>query len=523
MTCRYTLICFSVVLLLMAGTAFCADKQDVANSSMLDRLQAALKDKNRYQQLKVRKIDSLKKELDFNSKSVVERFSKTRDIVQEYKSYNFDTAFSYSLSQYRLAVESHSLQNVLLTKLDIADILISAGMYKEAEDTLSSIPFNLLSASRYDYYYSVMSRLSYDLAEYSQNPHYAAIYTASGLTYTEHLLAMFPPESFMYAINYANKLIHTNQSVEAIRYIESMLLQHKIDDHTRAIIYSMLGKLYQKEGNSSKAVEMFARAAILDVKSAVVEATALRDLSFLLFSKGDTKNAYVLIHQALNDANFYGAKLRKLQVIGILPTIELEKLNDVESKGMAMLYLIVGLAIAIVALALLVMVVLRQIKMLKSTRGELISTLNRLKDVNLQLEQTSKVKDEYVSYYFSISTDYIDKIEAIKRRLQQQLVAKRYDEAKLSLDKVDVKSEREMLLVNFDRTFLKLFPDFLSRFSTDLVKGKDDAEDLHLSMELRIMALIQMGITDNDKISKILNLSIKTVYTYKAKIKGYLS
>ena len=161
--------------------------------------------------------------------------------------------------------------------------------------------------------------------------------------------------------------------------------------------------------------------------------------------------------------------------------------------------------------------------MLKSTRGELISTLNRLKDVNLQLEQTSKVKDEYVSYYFSISTDYIDKIEAIKRRLQQQLVAKRYDEAKLSLDKVDVKSEREMLLVNFDRTFLKLFPDFLSRFSTDLVKGKDDAEDLHLSMELRIMALIQMGITDNDKISKILNLSIKTVYTYKAKIKGYLS
>jgi hypothetical protein len=268
---------------------------------------------------------------------------------------------------------------------------------------------------------------------------------------------------------------------------------------------------------------MFARAAILDVKSAVVEATALRDLSFLLFSKGDTKNAYVLIHQALNDANFYGAKLRKLQVIGILPTIELEKLNDVESKGMAMLYLIVGLAIAIVALALLVMVVLRQIKMLKSTRGELISTLNRLKDVNLQLEQTSKVKDEYVSYYFSISTDYIDKIEAIKRRLQQQLVAKRYDEAKLSLDKVDVKSERELLLVNFDRTFLKLFPDFLSRFSTDLVKGKDDAEDLHLSMELRIMALIQMGITDNDKISKILNLSIKTVYTYKAKIKGYLS
>ena len=47
------------------------------------------------------------------------------------------------------------------------------------------------------------------------------------------------------------------------------------------------------------------------------------------------------------------------------------------------------------------------------------------------------------------------------------------------------------------------------------------AEDsTKLTTELRVLALIRLGITDNQKIADILRSSITTIYTYRSKIKG---
>ena len=75
----------------------------------------------------------------------------------------------------------------------------------------------------------------------------------------------------------------------------------------------------------------------------------------------------------------------------------------------------------------------------------------------------------------------------------------------------------------FDQIFLKLFPDFVERFNQlfqpeDRVNLKNTNNSL--SAELRIFALIRLGITESERIAKFLDYSVHTVNNYKTKVKN---
>jgi hypothetical protein len=78
------------------------------------------------------------------------------------------------------------------------------------------------------------------------------------------------------------------------------------------------------------------------------------------------------------------------------------------------------------------------------------------------------------------------------------------------------------LLKSFDKAFLKLFPHFVEEFNAlfseeDQVKLPDKQL---LTTDLRIYALIRLGIRENEKIAEILEYSIKSIYAYKTKIRN---
>jgi DNA-binding NarL/FixJ family response regulator len=84
-----------------------------------------------------------------------------------------------------------------------------------------------------------------------------------------------------------------------------------------------------------------------------------------------------------------------------------------------------------------------------------------------------------------------------------------------------LQNERQNLYKNFDKIFLKLFPHFIEEFNK-LFKAEDYMVLEHgelLNTDLRIYALIRLGITDSEKIAKFLDYSVNTIYTYKTKLK----
>ena len=103
-----------------------------------------------------------------------------------------------------------------------------------------------------------------------------------------------------------------------------------------------------------------------------------------------------------------------------------------------------------------------------------------------------------------------------------KLSIKKYEDIKLIVNNIDIKKEREALYYSFDHIFLKIFPNFIAVFNSQF-EEKDQIwphEHEVLNTDLRIFALIRMGINDNETIAKILEYSVNTIYVYKMRIKA---
>lgn len=194
--------------------------------------------------------------------------------------------------------------------------------------------------------------------------------------------------------------------------------------------------------------------------------------------------------------------------------------QEQEKQKTSFLLLIISF-ISIITITLAV-IVYRQTKALKLTRNQILSIKSELNTTNQELCEANKIKEDYISFYFTISSLYIDKLENLKQSLNQFISTKRTDDVRNLVINIDIKKEREMLFENFDRTFLKIFPGFIEQYNSlfDPSENMNSKESKTLNTELRIFALIRMGITDTEKIAKMLGLSINTIYTYKTRIKN---
>jgi DNA-binding CsgD family transcriptional regulator len=287
-------------------------------------------------------------------------------------------------------------------------------------------------------------------------------------------------------------------------------------------VASTLSFIYFHSEDQERSKEMLIRAAIADTRTCTKETIATTKLAEMLFNEGDVENAYRYIKIASDDAEFYGARQRKVQVATIYPLIEARQLNSVEAKRKSLLIyssLITALMLSVIGF---LAVIYKQNKKLQKARHIISQANASLTDTNHQLQDANKIKEEYIWYYFNTTADYITKLDALKRTLELKVATKKPDDIKFTVDSINIKREREELYHNFDKTFLKLFPDFVAVFNS-LFKEEDR---IHLkdgqlmNTELRIFALIRMGVHDHEKIAKILDYSVTTIYTYKTRIRS---
>ena len=141
---------------------------------------------------------------------------------------------------------------------------------------------------------------------------------------------------------------------------------------------------------------------------------------------------------------------------------------------------------------------------------------------NRKLDEVNLIKEEYIGQFFNIHSDYIDKLEKLKRSLEKIAHLKQYDQLQIVVKRMDTNIERESFFQRFDEVFLNLFPDFILDFNA-LFAEKDKtlpSPGQLMNNELRIFALIRLGIDENETIAKILNYSVNTIYTYKTKVKN---
>lgn len=487
---------------------------------LLQELDRAIAQRGEFDKAKRTRIDELKRALPGGS--LREEFNLTTRIFDEYKSFVYDSAFRYAMRLQALATRTNDPARIYQSKINLGFVLVSAGLFNETLDTLQALKSGLLPDSLKGDFFFLIGRTCFDLAEFNRDSFYNVRYRARGNRFLDSALLYLPVNSPRYLVTQGLKAVHTDDFVSSAVAYEKLLADYDLSGREAAVATSTLSFIYGALGRSDESREMLVRAAIADIRSSTKETVALRNLAEILFNEGHIEKAHEYIRIAMDDANFYGANHRKIQVASIFPVIEGRRHAVVEARKDLITVYAAGITLVALLLIGFGFVVYKQYHKLQLAKKLISESNEKLTETNHQLLDSNKIKEEYVTYYFNSTAEYISRLENLKKTMEMKLRTRNMDDLRFTVDSINIKHERDELFHHFDKFFLTLFPDFVNTFQA-LFREEDRIhlkEGQLLNTELRIFALIRLGIRDNEKIARILDYSVTTIYTYKTRIRN---
>lgn len=502
-----------------SGYMFSADFENIGQS--LKELDKYIEQKDHYVQLKEQKIAILKQSL-LSQSDDREKLETYSTLFDEYKSYKYDSAYVYAHRCLHVATLISDSEKVMEAKGLIAFCYLSSGLFKEASDIMNSIDVKNASEAIKKEYYAQLARLYYDMADYNNGEPFSSEYVRVGIQYCDSAITYLPIESPKMWNTVGLKRMQQRNFPSAIEAFQTLLHSPNIDDHTAAIATSSMGFMYGSMGDGQKGMYYLIQAAIYDIKSATKEAVALQNLANLLYEAGDVTRANRYVRIAMEDANFYNARHRKIQISAILPIIEREHLQMVENQRNNLIIFAAVVSLMFILVLVSTIIIYKQVKKLRRAKRTIQSQNKSLQSTNSKLIEANEIKDEYVVQSLYGKSEYIDRLESLYKTINRKVKARQFDDIHSYLKESDLKKERENMYSSFDQTFLRLFPDFIEEYNR-LFKPEDVISfDLNkgLTPELRIFALIRLGIHESERIARFLDYSVNTINTYKTKVKN---
>lgn len=528
------------IIIFLCLCTICMCRLHAADSSRTDslllKLDQAIKERPIYMEQKELKLAELKRQLHRQIPDE-ERFAILGTLLDEYRSFNTDSALHVAEEREQIAIRLGNREYINNARMNKADVLGMTGMYKEVMDLMRNIHIDRLSVDIHPYYYHIYRTVYGLMADYAVTEYEKKLYTELTDKYRDSLLL----------VNKNNLLIHTliqsdqynvrNEYNKAIRLLTDYLALQKDYEHDVAICAYTLSESYRLKGDKEKEKEYLIVSAIADMKTAVREYISLRKLAVLLYQEGDIERAYSYVKICMEDAAACNARLRKLEILEIFPIINDAYQQKTEKQQEQMKWALVSISLLSLFLLLAIFYVYKQMKKVAAARREVIDANKRLKELNDELHlsnaqlkeanhsiaENSYLKEEYIGRYMDQCSVYLEKMDNYRRSLGKIAATGNVEELYKNIKSSKfIEGELKEFYTNFDNTFLQLFPTFVEDFNALLA----DDEQISLktgermNTELRIFALIRLGITDSVKIAQFLRYSVTTIYNYRTKVRN---
>ena len=531
---NYYNVTFLLALLFLPFTVVANGGIDLVQ--VYQQLDEAIKHTEQYTQEREQRITKHRTALEV-TKDPAGQYELCYRLYEEFQPYMNDSAIYYIDRCIALAEKMGDHIRAEQCQLQLAFQCTESGMYNEAMDILRAIDVTQISdAKNRQKYYSTISHLYSEVGYYCKVPRLQREYYATGDRYRALIDSTVSSRDEALQIK-EMQCFSAGDAQGALKYSDMRLKQVSEGSHEFAIVAFYRYLDYTLKGDSVQARYWVTQSALSDVRNAIMDQGALWELANLLMADGDMDRAYYYIHFAWQCANKFNTVKRNNQISPVLTSISD---NYEESLKRANRQL---LALAVVAslLAALFLAILfysnSQRKKLARARNELsmsnqqlgqlnqqLSELNaQLGDTNIRLNESNRVKDEYVGRFIHLCSFYIDRLDEMRKRVNKMVKGK--DLA--ALDKFTEGNELRDQNLNelyemFDSTFLHLFPNFVNDFNALLQPESritlDDPRTLNT--DLRIFALIRLGIEDSSRIAEFLHYSVNTIYNYRAKVKN---
>ncbi len=408
---------------------------------------------------------------------------------------------------------------ILINRAEVFGVM---GMYNEAEIELNKVNLGKITNPGLIGYYYRTRRAYYGwLADYTADIKASKYYKKITETYRDSISMMKLPDMDS-QINNAEELIINGEFSRAINLLLSCMQSSK-DMKRNVYANYTLSEAYEALGDTTNQIKYLAITAIKDIKMAEREYASLQKLAYLIYQQGDLDRAYRYLTCSMEDAVASNARLRFLEVTQIYPIIDKAYKKKEAEKKKYIRRLLIGISILAFLLIIATFYLYYWMKKLSVMRRNLYHANKKLVEANRSLTQTGKIKEVYIAKYLDRCVIYLEKLEQYRRSLEKLAMASKIDQLFKAIKSEEfLRDERKMFYDEFDRSFLDLFPNFVEDFNNLLT---DDAriypkKDEHLNTELRIFALIRLGVKDANHIAHFLGYSLATVYNYRSKIRN---
>ena len=450
-------------------------------------------------------------------------------MTRKFEAISADSAVYYAKKMLEAAGED-SLKTQS-SKLHLAFYMIRLGQYEWAEDMLNSLGTNIAKKNRYRYYQTWDALCTWKNEHLSPNNE---LRNSNFWSYSDSM-NLYRQNPLDISIANVQRLIYTDPraAIDTIRNI----CHRQNGEYQWRFLGKRMGLCYQELGVRDSAEYFLALSALDDMQLGVVEHTSLHLLTLMLLEDGDIDRAYHYTRAALDDAIACGVRLRLEQVSRSIPTVLDSYYNELEMRQQRInriLILLVTLLLIVTGALYYVYRINKRLAILRQKERELNDSLKQkerelneaLKKQTIlvdELSKTSKMKETLVAQYMRQCIGNIQHFEHYRLSLQKVASHGNMDKLLTAIKKSEfIEKELESFYHDFDESFLQIFPNFVENFNALL---REDCrivvpEGKLLTADLRIQALIRLGMTETEQIAQFLRYSNSTIYNYRSRMRN---
>ena len=514
-----------VLWFLMMFMPLMANASSVNEEQLFHRLDSYIAQRSKFTQRKEAKLLRLKKQL-YTTSDKRSQLRLYNQIYREYYTYRYDSAMTYAKKGFQLAVQLQDDYFINLNKINRAAVLSTGGFYSQAEDLMLAMDVEKMSPKLLQYYYYTLAWVyNYWESFCNKSEFQKGLVTKKRLYLGKTLEHIGNKESALYYyLSGEFEYLKQRTSKKMLQFYMKALSASPLNSRVHASSAYCIARYYYDTDQKDLYEKYIVEAAISDQICPLKENLALQKLSTYLYNKDASyaKRVAKYIYCSMEDAQFYNNRLRMVEISRILPLItETNHQAEVRKNRIVTASLVI---VSILSLGFLAMAffAFKMNKRLAKSRREIKSQNTLLDELNQKLLNTNKRRETYMHLFMDISAVYIKKLDDYRKLVSRKIKAKQTADLLTAINSYKLAEEEAAnFYIRFDKAFIDLYPNFVEEFNQLLLPEKQIVLPApnSLTKELRIYALMRLGITDGQELATLLFYSTQTIYNYKAAIR----
>ena len=510
----------------MLFAAVCCARPD-PTERLLDELDGYVKAREVYVSRKLDQMDALRK-LCLATQDPAARYEMDLNMAAEYFSFSFDSTQVYLKHAQELALDPlKDPERYNRASIRLGHLYGKAGSYMEASNLLyRQIDSSALSEDLMTEYLLTLYDFSMDLSGNSGLVERLSVPDPD--QFRQRLLDRLPRNSADWRTVCRDDLVARGKLDSADSLARLLLASTRQEEHAYAIYAFHLSDIAERRGRSAERMAWLIRSAESDLMSAVRDYASLTMVAQRIVST-DVDRSFRYLRIAQEDALLYNAKLRPWQISRSLLEVEDAYTERLTRSRQYSVVSSILLAILVAALSLITWFLVarsrklsRLQKELEESNAQLASANRSLNGMNLEISRANEVQEQHILRFLEGLSSEISLVRSEDNRFRNLLKQGKADQLLKELS-ISGRSEkaRDDFYRTFDGTFQAMYPNFVGQFNALLQpQARIVPPKGRLTTELRIFALIRLGVDDSKKIASMLDYSVSTIYNYKVAVKN---